>query len=128
MCKYCGVIYKCVYPSNTLNNFNKNCLLEEKEPWKVEWIMSPANAPNMNGSVERLIGCAKKALKKTEKMMNEKLFHLNEEGFRAVIFEVIGLLNNRPLCMIPLKGTVNKFLTPNMFLKTCKEKIVTRLQ
>lgn len=100
----------------SINLWNKKKMEKGLETWNIEWEVSPAYAPNMNGSVERLIGCTKRALKKTEKIMQEKLFRLNEEKFRMVTCEIIGLLNNRPLCMVPIKGTVNKFLTPNYFL------------
>lgn len=99
-----------------INEWNKRKAEKGLETWKIEWEVSPAYAPHMNGSVERLIGCIKRAIKKTEKILQEKLFKFNEEKFRMITCEIIGLLNNRPLCMVPIKGTVNKFLTPNYFL------------
>jgi transposase InsO family protein len=98
------------------NDHNKKLIEQGIEPLKIIWENSPAKASHMNGCIERLIGLTKNALHKMEDMMNKKLYHLDDESFRAYICEVIGILNNRPLCMIPIKGTSHEFLTPNHFL------------
>jgi transposase InsO family protein len=101
---------------DALNEENKLRIQQGLDPITIEWITSPAHAPHMNGSIERLIGLTKNALKKVEKLMNEKLYTLDDESFRAVICSVIGIINNRPLCIAPITGTTNSFLTPNHFL------------
>lgn len=98
------------------NEQNKKLIEQGMEPLNITWINSPAKASHMNGCVERLIGLTKNALKKMEQMMSKKLYHLDDESFRAFICETIGILNNRPLCMIPIKDSSNEFLTPNNFL------------
>lgn len=99
-----------------LDENNKKLIENGLEPIQIEWVTSPAHAPHMNGSVERMIGLIKNAFKKIETMMNEKLHFLDDESFRTVVCEAIGILNNRPLCLSPIQGTSNSFLTPNHFL------------
>lgn len=97
------------------NSHNEKLIKQGMEPLKLIWEFSPAKASHMNGCVERLIGLTKNALQKMEIMMNKKLFHLNDESFRAFICETVGILNNRPLCMTPINDS-QEFLTPNHFL------------
>lgn len=80
-----------------------------------QWEFSPAKAPHMNGSVERLIGLVKKGLKKLEEQMNLQLTNLNDEQFRGVVLEIMGFVNNRPLCVTKI-GEKMVALTPNHFL------------
>lgn len=96
------------------SNHNQKRLNEGLEP--IQWTFNPAHAHHMNGAVERLIGCAKKAFKNITKMLNEKMAKLDDESFRMLVCSVIGILNNRPLCITPIEGTNDRFLTPNHFL------------
>lgn len=100
----------------SFNERNKTLIDQGMEPLNIVWETSPAKASHMNGAIERLIGLTKNALHKMEAMMNKKLYHLDDESFRAFVCETIGILNNRPLCMTPIEGTTNEFLTPNHFL------------
>jgi len=48
--------------------------------------------------------------------LNKRLIMPNDETFNCMIMEIEGTINNRPLCMTPLEGTKDKYLTPNHFL------------
>jgi hypothetical protein len=101
-----------------LDEHNKDRIQKGFEPINLDtlWTFNPAHAHHMSGSVERMIGCAKKAFKNITKMLNAKMEKLDDESFRTLICSVMGILNNRPLCLSPLTNTVDKFLTPNYFL------------
>jgi hypothetical protein len=106
----------------------KNILKEMETKWNeklkdedvitnaIQWDFNPAKASHMNGSVERMIGLIKNVLRNLHETLNKKLIIPGDEEFRCLICEIIGMLNNRPLTMIPLKDTNNCFLTPNHFL------------
>jgi len=107
----------------------KNILHEMETKWNqklrekgvitqnIEWDFNPAKASSMNGSVERMIGLIKNVLKNLHETLNKKLIIPGDEEFRCLICEIIGMLNNRPLTMLPIKDTNNCFLTPNYFLQ-----------
>jgi transposase InsO family protein len=84
-------------------------------PISFEWEFSPAKAPAMNGSIERMIGLLKKGLRKLEEQMHLKLRNMNDEEFRGVVYEILGFVNNRPLCVTKI-GEKMVALTPNHFL------------
>jgi len=83
---------------------------------EIEFEFSPAKASSMNGSIERMVGLTKNILKKMNDSLNKKLIFPSEEVFKCLSLEIVGLLNNRPLTMIPFEGTDNTFITPNHFL------------
>jgi hypothetical protein len=82
----------------------------------IKWHFPPAKAPHMQGSVERMVGLTKKALKKMTTLINESSVKYNDFQLRAILYEIAGILNNRPLTMLPIEDTANEFLTPNHFL------------
>lgn len=112
--------------SNFVGGNNK--LTEKTDEWNqklldkniiseaIEWDFNPAKASSMNGSIERLIGMVKKVLHKMHDSLDKRLIVPNDETFTCMIKEVEGLINNRPLSMIPLEGTTDKYLTPNHFI------------
>lgn len=105
-----------------------NIFQEKQEEWNkdliergiivepIEWDFNPAKASHMNGSVERVIGMIKQVLFKMHDTMNKRLIIPNDEVFSCMIKEIEGTINNRPLSMIPMEGTTDKYLTPNHFL------------
>lgn len=82
----------------------------------IEWDFNPAKASHMNGSVERVIGLVKSTLKEFHHILDKRMLVPNDEVFRTMICEIIGMVNNRPLTMLPLEKGENEFLTPNHFL------------
>lgn len=103
------------YITEQLPHTNNVRLKAGLSPISFKWEFSPAKAPSMNGSIERMIGLLKKGLKKFEEQMNLKLKNLNEEEFRGVVYEIMGFVNNRPLCVTKI-GEKMIALTPNHFL------------
>lgn len=83
----------------------------------IEWDFNPAKASSMSGSVERMIGLIKSVLRNLHDTLNKKLIIPSDEEFKCLVCEIIGMLNNRPLTMLPIKDTNNCFLTPNYFLQ-----------
>lgn len=138
-----GTNFKCIakYIEEQLPHTNETRLKAGLSPISFTWEFSPAKAPSMNGSIERMIGLVKNGLKKFEQQMNLQLRNLNDEQFRGVMCEIMGFVNNRPLCvtktgekMIPL--TPNHFLmdranykvTPNSPLPTDLYKYASNLE
>jgi transposase InsO family protein len=103
------------YITEQLPHTNDVRLKAGLSPISFKWEFSPAKAPSMNGSIERMIGLLKKGLKKFEEQMNLKLKNLNDEEFRGVVYEIMGFVNNRPLCVTKI-GENMIALTPNHFL------------
>lgn len=98
------------------NEWNKKLYEKGVITQNIEWEFSMAKASSMNGSVERMIGLIKSVFKKMQDTLNSKIITPNDFVFRCLICEIIGMLNNRPLTMIPIEGNENSFLTPNHFL------------
>jgi hypothetical protein len=82
----------------------------------IEWDFGPARASHMQGAVESLIKLVKSAMKKVLHMLKTRTEILNDFALRAILIEVAGLLNNRPLTLAPMDDLNNEFLTPNCFL------------
>jgi len=82
----------------------------------IDWDFGPARAPHMQGAVERMVALMKTAIKKVLLMIRSQIHKLNDFQIRAILMEVIGLLNNRPLTLAPLEDSYNEFLTPNSFI------------
>ena len=98
------------------NRWNAELLKKGVITESIEWDFQPAKASHMSGSVERMIGLVKGVLKRFNESLNQKLLVPNDETFKSMVCEIIGMLNNRPLTMLPLEDTSNCFLTPNHFL------------
>ena len=107
--------------NNILNTMQTKWNQELKEKGvitqDIEWDFNPAKASHMSGSIERMIGLVKNVLHNLHDTLNKKLIIPGDEEFRCLICEIIGMLNNRPLTMLPIKDTNNCFLTPNHFLQ-----------
>lgn len=112
-----GTNFKCIanYIQEKLPQVNDIRLKAGLSPISFQWEFSPARAPHMNGSIERMIGLVKKGLKKFEEIMKIRLSNLNDEEFRNVVYEIMGYVNNRPLCTTFI-GEKLIALTPNHFL------------
>lgn len=112
-----GTNFKCIasHILEHLPSANEARIKAGLTPISFQWEFSPAKAPYMNGSVERMIGLVKKGLKKFEEQMNLRLRNLDDEHFRGVVYEIMGFVNNRPLC-ITTYGDKMIPLTPNHFL------------
>lgn len=100
-----------------LNEHNQERLSNGLTPHKFafEFQFNPANSPHMQGSVERLIGNLKTAMNKMKKLMSEWSGNFDEPTFRFLVVSIVGMMNNRPLCTVQIKGTTS-FLTPNSFI------------
>lgn len=103
--------------SEELEIYNANAEKLGRTPYHIEWHFNPAKASYMNGSVERMIGLVKTALNKLLIRMQKDYAEIDDETFRALMCEIIGIVNNRPLSLYPIEGTDNQFLTPNYFLQ-----------
>ncbi|XP_070499595.1 uncharacterized protein, partial [Chironomus tepperi] len=99
-----------------VNKWNVTLLKKGIITSPIEWKFGPPRSPHFQGAVERMVGLTKIILKKIIDMttLNRKLF--NDFMLKAILNEVIGILNNRPLVLIPIKGTNTEILTPNYFL------------
>jgi hypothetical protein len=82
----------------------------------IKWNFAPAKAPNMQGSVERFVGLTKTALRKMTNLLNKSKVRYNDFQMRSILYEIAGILNNRPLTMLPIDNLQNEILTPNHFL------------
>lgn len=82
----------------------------------IEWDFAPAKAPHQQGAVERMVGLVKTALSKLITSLNRNPHRYNDFQMRCILCEIIGMLNSRPISMIPIEGTNNHYLTPNQFL------------
>lgn len=82
----------------------------------IDWQFGPPRSPHFQGAVERMVGLTKEVLKKLILISEYRHKLLNDFLLRTMLNEVIGILNNRPLTVIPIEGTQNEFLTPNFFL------------
>lgn len=80
-----------------------------------EFAFNPARSPHMQGSVERLIGNIKIAMNKMKKTITGLSENLDDPSFRMLAMSIMGMMNNRPLCTVQIKGT-NSYLTPNSFI------------
>lgn len=98
------------------NKWNKVLLEKGVITTPINWKFGPPRTPHAQGSVERMVGLTKTILKKIIDMsaLHKKLF--NDFTLRAILCEVIGILNNRPLTLVPIQGTNTEILTPNYFL------------
>lgn len=102
--------------SEVQNEWNKHLIKKGIVREPIEWEFAPAKAPHMQGSVERLVGLVKNALKKMTFTLNQSSARYNDFHLRTILYEITGILNSRPLTMIPIDGHTNEFLTPNYFL------------
>ena len=89
----------------------KNCIIEP-----IEWRFGPARAPHFQGSVERMVGLTKRVMKTFLQMMETTINKLDDFTIINMLTEIMGILNSRPLSMVPLKEGGHELLTPNSFL------------
>lgn len=82
----------------------------------IEFDFGPARAPHRQGSVERMVGLVKTAIKNINNMMQNKVGHYNDFTLKAILLEVVGIMNNRPLSVKNTLDAYNEFITPNSFL------------
>lgn len=78
----------------------------------INWKFNPPAAPHLGGSWERLIGSVKKVL---SQILPEH-HHPNDESLKALLTEVEGIVNSRPLTHVSLEHEDDEALTPNHFL------------
>ena len=98
------------------NKWNKILLEKGVITSPITWKFGPPRSPHSQGSIERMVGLTKTILKKIIDMSEVHKKLLTDFMLRAILNEVIGILNNRPLTLIPIKGTNTDILTPNYFL------------
>lgn len=97
------------------NNELKVCLQEVQDRNSmdsIKWIFNPPVSPHMGGSWERLIGSVKRVL---SHIMPEH-HHMSDESLKAVLTEVEGIINARPLTHVSVEHEDDEALTPNHFL------------
>ena len=66
----------------------------------IQWFFSPAKAPHFNGSVERVVGLVKIALKNIKAYFDMKHFLYDDFGLKSVLCEIINMLNSRPVAIL----------------------------
>jgi hypothetical protein len=114
----CGTNFKGASAMLEADSDMWNKILLEKgvitEP--VEWKFGPARSPHSQGAVERMVGLTKTILNKIIEMSEVHRKLLKDFMLISILYEVIGILNNRPLTLVPIEGTDTEFLTPNFFL------------
>ncbi|XP_070509166.1 uncharacterized protein [Chironomus tepperi] len=98
------------------DRWNKELLKKGAIIHPIEWDFSPPRAPHMNGSVERIVGLVKKALKHIQKFMDDRCGHYDDYGIKAIICEVINMINSRPIEMLAHDDNQHEYLTPNHFI------------
>lgn len=94
---------------------NNKAVRDGKAPIKFLFEFNPARSPHMQGSVERLIGNIKTAMNKMKKTISGLSENLSESSFRLLAMSIMGMMNNRPLCTVQIRGTTS-YLTPNSFI------------
>jgi hypothetical protein len=82
----------------------------------IEWKFAPARAPHMQGSIERIVGLVKTALNKMITTLNKSHVRYSDFQMKTILYEIVGLLNNRPISMLPMTKLNGEYLTPNHFL------------
>ncbi len=75
------------------------------------WYFNPAAAPHFGGAWERLIGLVKENLKMTMFTRTPR-----EELLRSYLWEIVNIVNSRPLTYVPIESTEAEVLTPNHFI------------
>lgn len=78
----------------------------------IKWKFNPPASPHMGGSWERLIGCVKRVL---AQIMPEH-HHMTDESLKALLTEIEGIINARPLTHVSLEHEDDEALTPNHFI------------
>jgi len=63
-----------------------------------------------------MVGLTKSVMKMFLKMIKEPIKQLDDFTVENFLTEIMGILNNRPLSMIPLEDGRHEILTPNSFL------------
>ena len=94
-----------------IENWNKRQIKDELLQKGCHWVFQPPKASHASGIWERLIGSTRTALKA---MLRESL--VEEDVLAAVLAEVEGTLNSRPLCTISDDPKNLQLLTPNYLL------------
>jgi len=82
----------------------------------IQWFFSPAKAPHFNGSVERIVGLVKVALKNIKAYLDMKYFIYDDFGLKAVLCEIINMINSRPVAILSEHDSDHLILTPNFFI------------
>jgi hypothetical protein len=82
----------------------------------LSWEFHPAHSPHMNGPVEKMVDLMKRAFRKLVPAITERHIKLSDTMFRYYLNRIIGILNDRPLCVSSTETTGLSILTPNYFL------------
>lgn len=98
------------------NDWNKELLERGVITHAIKWHFSPPRTPHMNGSVERVVGLVKKALKCIQTFMDMKHSLYDDFGLKSVLCEIINLINSRPIEILTGQDGQNIYLTPNFFI------------
>ena len=114
----------CIYSDNGTNVHGANNELvkalkelDEKEmvkrlaPLGMDWTFNPPAAPHFGGVWERLVGSTKRTM---EGILTS--IHPNDETLKGTFYEVIFILNSRPLIELSMDPKDLEPLTPNHFL------------
>jgi Pao retrotransposon peptidase/Family of unknown function (DUF5641)/Integrase zinc binding domain len=121
-----GAPYKIITDNGTNFKGAKNKLEAVYDKWNekllhkglisqpILWTFGPARAPHMQGAVERMVGLVKKAMDLIIQSLKLRNENLTDFTLRAILMEVVGILNNRPLAPQMLDDI--ETLTPNSFL------------
>ena len=90
-------------------NVKNNTIVTDYE---TEWHFNPPLSPHMGGAWERMVRSVKNTLKV---LMNEQKPRV--ETFRSLLFEVMNIINSRPLTYKPTDPGIAPAITPNDILK-----------
>ncbi|XP_053699091.1 uncharacterized protein LOC128746066 [Sabethes cyaneus] len=88
-----------------------------------KWIFNPPSAPHMGGSWERLVRSIKTAFASLSITRNP-----DEETLMTLLIEAEGVVNSRPLTVVPLDNEAQESLTPNHFLQLSSQGVTQRPQ
>jgi len=123
-----GAPYRIITDNGTNFVGAKNKMIELTEAWNrklmekgaiiepIDWQFGPARAPHFQGAVERMVGLTKSVMKMFLKMIKEPIKQLDDLTVINLLTEIMGILNSRPLSMIPIEDGRHEILTPNSFL------------
>ena len=97
-------------------SWNKKLLKKGAIIHPIQWYFSPAKAPHFNGSVERVVGLVKVALKNIKSYFDTNHVIYDDFGLKSVLCEIINMINSRPVAILSEHSDEHIILTPNFFI------------
>ena len=97
------------------DEWNSELIKRELTNEPIKWVFGAARAPHFQGAAEILIKLTKRAIEAISQRIGLAVNNITEGDLRCIILEVAAMLNNRPLCDVPIPE-LGELLTPNSFL------------